>query len=215
MIHAMIRWITQSARPGTALLPNVCAAVLLCFFLPGSLSAGDAAAPRGLSLYGGPFTDTSLQSILFRAETDYRPSYIAVLAYSMPIDSGLRVVDLEAEGQVAKHLGIMQHMEVNGVFVARKMLGRYFSVAVGEGLSYATRNPELENPRKDILGIQYREHSRPFLNYLLFEAAGRAPMMPDNMMLFIRIHHRSGAFGMYCPPTCGSNFITYGARFSI
>ncbi len=197
-------------------LPNVFFLLASVVFLisASALFAGDA-APRGLSLYGGPYTETSLQSILFRAETDYRPSYIAVLAYSMPIDSGLRVVDLEAEGQVAKHLGMMQHMEVNGVFVARRSVGRYFSFAVGEGLSYATRNPELENPRKDIFGLQYREHSRPFLNYLLFEVAGRAPLMPENMMLFLRIHHRSGAFGMYCPPTCGSNFVTYGARFSI
>jgi hypothetical protein len=79
------------------------------------------------------------------------------------------------------------------------------SFALGEGVSYVTSYPSLE---------KHANHSntRRFLNYLMFEATVASPALP-RVQLLIRIHHRSGAFGLYRAKNAGSNDIGLGLRF--
>lgn len=171
---------------------------------------------RDLLLYGGKYTDTNLGQILFRGKTDFRESFLAVGALNYQIGYSLREFHFESEGQLGVHFGEMNHLELNGLFIVRRPASPVFpalSLAMGEGLSLATENPELENPHDNL--NRRREKSSSLLNYLMFEMDYALPAYRYDPRLFFRIHHRSGAFGTYCPPTCGSNFITYGVKFSL
>ena len=95
------------------------------------------------------------------------------------------------------------------------------SFAFGEGVSLTSQNPTMENKRKgfylDTGLFQFQAiESRNFLNYVMVELDYRVWDTSYNPRIFVRIHHRSGVFGLLCPPdpACGSNFISYGVKFS-
>lgn len=78
------------------------------------------------------------------------------------------------------------------------------SLAAAEGVSYDTRVPEQEkNSSEDI--------SR-FLNYLMFEVTANLPKHPDWEMS-LRIHHRSGCYGVYGAGNTGSSAVGLGLRY--
>lgn len=80
------------------------------------------------------------------------------------------------------------------------------SLALAEGVSYVSSVPSIEkrSADKDDLGH--------LLNYLMFEATFARPSYPD-LQFVIRIHHRSGAFGLYQVSNSGSNDIGIGIRY--
>ena len=170
-----------------------------------------------VSLYHGTFTRTNLGAIMTRAATDYEPAYITVLALNRELDYRLWRADLEGEGQIVRHSGIQKHLEFNGVVLARitePFRGTPFTVAFGEGLSLATRNPDLENSRRSVFEPDLRtETSRNLLNYLVFEVDMALPLDAYRPRAFVRLHHRSGIFGTLCPSICGSNYVAYGVKF--
>ena len=191
----------------------------LCAFFPGFGRDSALLAERGkldFVFYGGQFADNDLHSIVLDLKNHPRESYLLAGALNYQLEARLRNIQFETETQVVKHFGEMGHMELNGVLIARGLRfipGLPLTLAFGEGLSFATANPELENPR-DLLG-QRLERSRPLLNYLLIELDYPLENYQNDTRVFFRIHHRSGVFGLYCPPTCGSNFLTYGVKFSL
>ena len=81
------------------------------------------------------------------------------------------------------------------------------SVAVGEGISYATRHPfqEVRDPTK-------AAEAKVLLNYLMFEVGFSLPKYPQ-WQLFLRIHHRSGAYGVFCRGIVGSTAVGIGLRY--
>lgn len=171
-----------------------------------------------LVLYGGIFTTTDLIPIVFRQKTDYKESYIGSLGISRPFDYRIRWFDFLWEGNVTKHFGEMNHWEVNGFYIVKidRMYGSPFSLSLGEGLSLASENPKLENKAKGYYldGLQKDAiESRALLNYMMVEFSSYLPF-ERKTEVFIRVHHRSGVFGLYCPPdpNCGSNFVSYGFR---
>lgn len=171
-----------------------------------------------VSLYHGKYSRTDLGSILLAGQTDYEPAYITVLALNRPLPYRLWRTELEGEGQIVRHSGIQKHLEFNGVVLARitePFRGTPFSVGVGEGLSFATRNPDLENTSRSLQNIDARtETSRNLLNYLVFELDMALPVDMYAPRAFLRVHHRSGIFGTLCPSICGSNFVAYGVKFT-
>jgi len=78
------------------------------------------------------------------------------------------------------------------------------SFAIGEGISYDTSIPTLEKKSSD--------NTKRLLNYLMLEAT---LALPDNprWQLVARIHHRSGAFGLYHAGNTGSNDVGLGIRY--
>lgn len=78
------------------------------------------------------------------------------------------------------------------------------SLAIGEGVSYATSVPSLEK--------KANKDTKRFLNYLMLEATFAAPQYP-RVQLIARIHHRSGAFGLYHAGNTGSNAVGLGLRY--
>jgi len=78
------------------------------------------------------------------------------------------------------------------------------SLAVGEGVSYVTSVPAIEK--------QGNQNTRRLLNFLMLEASFAPPSYP-RLQLVARIHHRSGAYGVYQAGNTGSNDIGLGIRF--
>lgn len=79
------------------------------------------------------------------------------------------------------------------------------TVAAGEGVSYATAVPYVEN------GIT-SDSSERFLNFLVFEVTFALPSYP-RLQLVARIHHRSSAYGLYADGHAGSNNEGLGIRY--
>lgn len=78
------------------------------------------------------------------------------------------------------------------------------SFSVGEGISYASSVPAVE--KKD------NQNTKRLLNLLIFEATFAAPTYPQ-LQWVARIHHRSGAFGLYRAGNSGSNDVGLGIRY--
>lgn len=78
------------------------------------------------------------------------------------------------------------------------------SFAIGEGVSYATSYPSLEK--------KSNVNTKRLLNYLMLEATFASPCYP-RLQMVMRIHHRSGAFGLYRAGNTGSNVIGLGVRY--
>ena len=78
------------------------------------------------------------------------------------------------------------------------------SFAIGEGISYDTSVPSLESKSS--------EDTKRLLNFLLMEATFAVPNYP-RWQLVLRLHHPSGAFGLYHAGNTGSNDIGLGIRY--
>jgi len=78
------------------------------------------------------------------------------------------------------------------------------SFAVGEGVSYVTAVPSLEK--------KTNKSTKRFLNYLMLEATFAHPQYP-RLQFVARIHHRSGAYGLYRAGNTGSNDLGLGIRY--
>jgi hypothetical protein len=171
---------------------------------------GQALADDGwmIGLYGGRACYDSLENIF--SDREYADSYISALTVGKGLGRYKHYLALEGEGQVVKHWGDQDHFEFNAMLGLRWLpfpWDRYLdtSFAVGEGLSYATDDPEIE--------VEKNDHTARLLNYLMFELAVVVPKQPQ-WTLFARVHHRSGAFGLFDGVSGGSNVVGAGLRYS-
>jgi hypothetical protein len=189
-------------------MPNV-ALLLLGLVL---LLAGRGQALAGdrlmVGLYGGRTCYDSLESIF--SDREYADSYISALTVGKGVGGYKHYLDLEVEGQIVKHWGDQDHFEFNALLGLRWLpfpWDRYLdtSFAVGEGLSYATDDPEIE--------LEKHDRTARLLNYLMFELAVAVPQRPQ-WTLFARVHHRSGAFGLFDGVSGGSNVVGAGLRYA-
>jgi hypothetical protein len=185
------------------LIPLACV-VLLVF-------CGEAEAGRdwALSLYWAQLTHGTLEETV-TFQTGLTDSELVCGALSRRIGSFKEYMDFELEGQVAKHFRDQDHWEFNGLAVVRWLPFPWdqvinTSVAVGEGLSYATETPEAEAKRYD--------KTSKLLDYLMFEVAFSLPSLPE-WSLITRIHHRSGAYGLFNGVHGASNAWGVGLRYT-
>jgi hypothetical protein len=109
------------------------------------------------------------------------------------------------------------HQEFNAVIVARWLAFPWddivdTSIAFGEGISYATKNPrvEIDQPAQNH-GYDYPISK--WLNYLLVEYTFSLPKVFPDWSVFCRIHHRSGVYGLFNNYSGGSDFLTFGLRY--
>ncbi len=181
--------------------------LLICLTIP-SLAWGTE--QWFISLYGGQFSDNALLDIM-RLKTRFEDSYVYVLSFGKEIGRYNDRIGYELEGQFATHNGRQSHQEINGAVSLRWLpfpWDRHLdtSFAFGNGLSYATEEPPLE------IEDSYDNKSSQWLYYLFVEFAFA---LPDHRHweLFIRVHHRSGVFGLFHDVDSGSNFIGSGLRY--
>ena len=190
------------------LMVNSALVLLGLVLLLGSHSQALANDTRFVSLYGGRACYDDLANIL--SEKEYVDSYVAVFAVGKGLAGYKHYLRLEGEGQVAKHWGEQDHYEFNALLGLRWLpfpWDRYLdtSFAVGGGLSYATAEPEIE--------VEKNDRTARLLGYLMFELAVVVPQQPK-WTLFARVHHRSGAYGLFDGVSGGSNVVGAGLRYA-
>jgi len=162
-----------------------------------------------VSVYGGEATDNTLYEIIFN-DVRFANARFLALVLGKNLTTYKDLIRFEAEGQVVKYWGAQDNFEFNGVLLARWLpfpWDHYLdtSVAVGEGFSYATEDPEVE--------VENDGKTSKFLNYLAFELDFVIPGAP-NFSLFSRVHHRSGIFGLINGVHGGSNALGVGIKYS-
>jgi len=162
-----------------------------------------------LTVYAAKLSIASLGDTL-TFNGDYENSYIAVVAVTKRVLSFGRLIDIEVEGQVGKHFGEQNHLEVNALPVIRWLpfpWDAYMdtSFAAGAGLSYA-----FETPKVELIGV---DHSPKLLGYLMLELAFSLPKEPQ-WGLVARLHHRSGANGLFSNRLDASNAVGFGIKYT-
>ena len=167
---------------------------------------GPGQLPWAVTLYGGVYMNNTLGE-MFTFQFDPQDSYLGVLAVSREIATLTKHIRFELEGQVAKNFGEQNNWELNALLVARWVTFPwndyvYTTFAVGDGLSYATSVPKLEE--------QFEGSSEQLLNYLMFELTLSPPQHPE-WAFVTRIHHRSALFGAFGHG--GSNVLTAGIKY--
>ncbi len=181
--------------------------MLLTFTLPSSVYAQQSA----LTFYVGKYSDNRLGDILLSKPVALIDSWLAAAALSHAFAFESFKHQWEIEAQLAKHYRGQDHWEVNLVAIYR---WQYFpwnhrlrtTLAIGDGLSYAAEIPPLEEASKTNVG------ATRLLNYILVETTFAPPEVSD-WSLVVRVHHRSGIFGLFDDVEGGSNIIAAGIKF--
>jgi hypothetical protein len=147
-------------------------------------------------------------ALLLSAEFDTSYRLLAVALGKQIYQYNQHLV-FELEGQAVQHLGDQTHEEWNGVFIARWLTFPWnhklrTTFAFGEGLSYATKIPNIEKIHK--------EEVSHLLNYLSIEFTFAFPQS-EYFQLLARVHHRSGVYGLFNNVKGASNAVGIGVRY--
>jgi len=113
---------------------------------------------------------------------------------------------------VVKHSGMQSHIEIDAAASIKYLKlfqeNSYFNtdIAFGIGLSYAFDTPYYEDPYiKDDGSLKYYR----LQSFLHFDAELYVPTV-KSVHLLLRVHHRSGIYGLFAPRHVGSNFVGLG-----
>jgi len=188
---------------GLALL----AAAALVFVASDASGAGDR---WFLSVYGGQLSDTAFNEVI-RFNTQFENYYLAAVALGKELWSYRETLALEAEGQAVQHFEGKDHQEFNALLILRWLpfpWDNYIdtSIAFGNGISYATRDPEYEEKEAD------DNVTSQWLYYLMLEIVFSLPEEPS-WAVFTRVHHRSSVFGLIDGVFAASNYVCVGLRY--
>ncbi|MFD2739333.1 hypothetical protein ACFSUD_07135 [Sulfitobacter aestuarii] len=170
--------------------------------------AGAQDADRTLSVFAGQMTSNHFEELFRPGDVDFVDSQLLGIALAQDWPLGDSRWTWGIELQLLRHFGLQDHWEANLPLILRYHPERPFSrllesVAFGVGASFASDVPEVE--------IRNDGDSRHSLVYWLLEAEFTAPRAGDS--LFLRLHHRSDAFGAL-QPEAGSNAVVVGYRWS-
>ena len=117
------------------------------------------------------------------------------------------------ETQITKHTGLQDNYEAHLAILLRT---RNFqpgplniNYAAGIGPSYAFSIPTYEDGPDG----QPNNGEDKFESFMTFEIESSLQSLPE-WKIPIRIHHRSGIYGLVAPPKVGSNFFAIGIRRS-
>jgi len=191
--------------------------ILLSILLINSLVA-NAKSVTVFTAQGGDFN--LLEFIPKAVEQDLKmdPSYFVGINYSdqanIPIftkylsDKGFKT---EVELQLSKHHGMQDNYEVHSAILVRSKNFNTIgfintNFAFGIGISHAMGTPWYEDTESGSID----EKRYKTQNYLAFEV--EFSPQRSSWSIPIRLHHRSGIYGLIAPEKVGSNFIAAGIR---
>ena len=182
----------------------VAAVMSMTFTLSGMADEGK----HFVSLVWGRSTEKDLQALATFDYHGFVDSEIMLVSVGKEVKEFKAPLRLEVEGQIGKHWGYQKHWETNAALVLRWLKFPWdrhvdSSFAIGDGISYASEDPQIE---VDKLG-----RTSKILNYLLLELECAIPDQ-DKWSVFMRIHHRSGIYGLIDGVSGGSNMLTGGVR---
>lgn len=219
----------SSPRRRRPLHPRLLASCLLAA-APAAAQAGEPRERQTfISVTAARYVETYLRDVprnLLTAQLDFENAYFVSVGLNQVMVRdfsilGVRRNSLEIEGQLVKHFGGQDHIEVTAAAALRSGevgLIRRSSLngALAIGLSYATRNPDFEygpayrGPAGGVRGLDARQ----LQFYLGFEAE-LSPSRGSGFHLLARLHHRSGGYGLISPQRTGSNYLGLGVRFDL
>lgn len=200
-----------SAGPVMGYLIRVLTTALLCT-LSGVCTGGPpVAADRYLTVYVGKYTDHKLLEVFTDHPIPYDHSYAIAAAIAQVFSTPSTGRQWEVEWQMVKHAGIQTQWEFNAVLIHRWKRFPWnrqvrTSIAIGDGLSYATTVPQLE------LESPTNEGAARLLNYLVLELS-LAPPSAERWSIVGRVHHRSGVYGLFGDVDGGSNILSLGVKY--
>jgi hypothetical protein len=168
--------------------------------------ADPPANPWYMTVVGGVYSGSKFLEI--PRGLDLTDSYTFGVSVSKQFAEWTRYMRWEGELQVLKHFGDQNHWEFTGSVNLRWVefpWNKYVetSMAIGEGLSYATEIPALEKAASP------NGENSQLLNYILLEVTFAIPESPWSLVT--RIHHRSGVWGVFGDN--GSNILEAGIRY--
>lgn len=185
------------------------ASTFVCRALCLLLLAGPAYSETLIGGFAGVMTNSSFEEALSPFYVEFTES--ALVGVSLRREwpfLGSKRWFVGVEGQLVRHFGVQDHLEVNLPFVAtykpQSRLGDYLSrITYGIGLSFASKAPQVEIDRDGA--------SQNTLVYWMAELS--TPLPADDFEAFFRLHHRSDGFGLFGVDT-GSNGLVLGVRKS-
>lgn len=197
-----------SARPGRRLLLFL-APLLTGMLLITAADASEATADSYVAVYGGRLSaDPLFETLTLQAsfEHDHRLRGFAV---GHTLARYRRQRSLAVEVQYNQHYGVQEYEEAVLVAIYRWAGFSWdhhvrTTFAVGEGVSWLSELSQLEARR--------HTNTSRWLNYLLFEAT-LAPPSSHHWRFLIRVHHRSGIYGLINDVHGASNAMVLGIRY--
>jgi hypothetical protein len=202
-------------------------AALAHWFIVGGAWAGDApwlewhswhgpcAGNCGAAVYAGSYVEDSMSEILFTQPKpptgwDYVDDHIVATTFSRRLATLWGHVDVEPEAGLAQRYGDQDETEVWGAVFFRyrgfpwdRRLVTTF--AVSTGMNYATDISDKEKSRaRDDAGARWLHYFSPEITFAL-------PQAPQYELL-LRLHHRSGVFGLISDAWGGAQYGTAGLR---
>jgi len=209
-------------------LSSLAAALCLAGFT--ALQPAVAQGPAGKgewTLYGGQMIANDLPPLAFDLVTGRvrtKSAYLVGIGYSLPLppppgwlDRSLAAIGMHGATAAldliaVQHGGAEHNPEVNVAYTVRSRYADFgpmrLRVGAGMGPSLALGRPAAEDGPTDTSPRRPR-----FQNYVGLEVEARLADMPDTGLL-LRVHHRSGAYGLIAPNNVGGNFIVLGLRHS-
>lgn len=185
------------------------AMLLLVGMLIGFRSEARGRSPRpanSVGFYGAKWSDNFFGELV-TFETELRSSYVWVVEASRELTAPYDSLTLEGEVNVGRHTGFQDHVEYNGLLLARWHVFPWDSYldstgAFGVGYSYADQRPNVEKDETDDT-----ERSLAFMALEISFAPTEARVWET----FVRIHHRSDVYDLVADGR-GSNFLGVGVR---
>lgn len=209
-----------SLRRVGGIIPAVC--IFLLAHAPGYLHAEglNTAKNRGLTVYGGRLVSNDLPKLgqdIIRGRLDWRNSYFVGGGYSLPLGSpgwlpGRLGLSSSVEFIGLRHFGQQDNLEVDIAYMLHTGYGEWgglkFRGGGGVGPSLALGRPSAEDgPTND------PDKRSRFQHYIALEFETSLNSHPETALV-LRVHHRSGVYGLVAPDGVGSNFMTLGLRYA-
>lgn len=165
-------------------------------------------------VYGGVFVRTGLTTVVKEVRTPfqwrYDDDYIGAAAVSRPVLEIGKFAQVETELGVGQRFGEQDETEIWGaVYLRQKKFpwNRWVvtTAAINTGINYATDISAKEVQRSGNL------KGSKLLHYLAPEITFAHPDNPD-VQLILRLHHRSGGYGLISDTKGGAQYATVGVR---
>jgi len=188
--------------------------LLCCTALPLQANADEY-----ISLYSGQGLNHNfreLPSVALKGELEFEPSWLAAVAYKRDCAtlSWVESIGISAycEGILVKHSGLQHNWESDLAYQLvsppwqLSAVDLHLTAAIGASYAFGTPSYEdgpLDNPEK-----RYR-----FQNFNAYELMIKPRQ--KNWYSFLRIHHRSGIYGLVAPRNVGSNFLALGISYRL
>lgn len=189
---------------------------------PSSASPSDAR----WTIYAGKLIGNDLPPFAYdvlRNRLEWRNSYFVGGSYLQPVATpdwlarafasiGLSDITTGVEYIGLEHFHNQHNPEVDIAYMIHSRYATFAGVnwraGGGMGPSLALGRPSAEDGPENAPDKRSR-----FQNYIGLEVEASLPDRPD-IAAVLRLHHRSGAYGLIAPDGVGSNFVTLGLRFA-